>query len=227
MTRYAIYAMPATDSELWDLGSSILGYDAVTGRDVPFPDHPIFHDPLSLAWSAEPRRYGFHATLKAPFHLAEGCDAADLQTDLAAFSKGRKPFTLDLTLAVVGHFLALVSIAPDPAIEALAADCVRHFDPYRAPLTPEDRERRHPETLIQRQVENLDTWGYPYVFDDFQFHMTLTGAMEPADRHRLEPVLRDLLAKVPLRFTIDALSLFVQPDREGRFLVVERFPFGG
>jgi hypothetical protein len=76
-------------------------------------------------------------------------------------------------------------------------------------------------------VENLDTWGYPYVFDDFQFHMTLTGAMEPADRHRLEPVLRDLLAKVPLRFTVDALSLFVQPDREGRFLVVERFPFGG
>lgn len=225
MTHYAIYATPPADSPLWALGSSILGYDAVTGLDVPFPEVPLFEDPLSLAWSAEPRRYGFHATLKAPFTLAEGRSEGQLRADLAEFARGRRPVAFDLKLAVVGHFLALVPAGTDAALQSLADDCVRHFDPFRAPMTPEDRERRHPDGLIERQVENLDTWGYPYVFDDFQFHMSLTGDVEPADRHRLEPVLQGLLATVPLRLNIDALSLFVQAEPEGRFAVADRFPF--
>ena len=225
MTRYAIYATPSADSPLWALGSSILGYDAVTGLDAPFPDHKLFQDPLSLAWSAEPRRYGLHGTLKAPFGLAEGRNDAQLRTALAEFAAGRHPVAFDLKLALVGHFLALVPAGPSQPLRHLADDCVRHFEPFRAPLTPEDRERRHPEELIERQVENLDTWGYPYVFDDFQFHLTLTGDLEPADRHRLEPVLQDLLGTVPLRLTIDALSLFIQADPEGRFVAADRFPF--
>ena len=226
MTRYAIYAMPATDTPLWKVGCSVLGYDAATGLDVPFPDHPAFADPLSLAWSAEPRRYGFHATLKAPFTLAEGVGSGDLKAEARAFAAARTPFAVDLTLAPVGHFLALVVPEPPAELGQLAEACVRHFDPFRAPLTPADRERRHPDQLIERQVENLDTWGYPYVFDDFQFHMTLTGSLEPDDRHRIEPVLRDLLASVPLRLTIDRIALFRQDDPEGRFVVDEQFPFG-
>lgn len=225
MTRYAIYAMPPTDSALWAIGSSVLGYDAASGLDVPFPDHPIFADPLSLAWSAEPRRYGFHGTLKAPFRLAEGRSEADLVAELQGFASVRHSIPLDLTLAPVGHFLALVDPEPPPALRQLADDCVRHFDPFREPLSPEDRERRHPDALIQRQVDNLDTWGYPYVFDDFQFHMTLTGSLDVADRHRLEPVLRELLGAVSLRLTLDALALFRQDDAEGRFVVCGRMPF--
>lgn len=225
MTRYAIYAMPPADSALWALGSSIIGYDAVTGLDAPFPDQPLFHDPLSLAWSAEPRRYGLHGTMKAPFDLAEERTEGQLRAALAEFAAERHPVAFDLKLALVGHFLALVPAAPSRPLRHLADDCVRHFDPFRAPLTPEDRERRHPEGLIERQVENLDTWGYPYVFDDFQFHMTLTSDLDPADRHRLEPVLQDLLAAVPLRLTVASLSLVTQADPEGRFVVADRFPF--
>jgi putative phosphonate metabolism protein len=224
MTRYAIYAMPPADTELWRVGCSILGYDAATGLDVPYPDHPVFHDPLSLAWSAGPRRFGLHATLKAPFELAEGRTEAQLRDELASFAAGRHPVAFDLKLALVGHFLALIPAAESRALRHLADDCVRHFDPFRAPMSPADRERRHPEHLIERQVENLDTWGHPYVFDDFQFHMPLTGALEPADRHRIEPVLQELLAAVPLRLTVDALALFEQPDTETRFTVVDRFP---
>ena len=225
MTRYAIYATPAADSPLWSLGSSILGYDAVTGLDAPFPDHALFEDPLSLAWSAEPRRYGFHATLKAPFALAEGRTEAQLRDELAAFAPTRHAVAFDLKLALVGHFLALVPADAKAGLRHLADDVVRHFDPFRAPLSPEDRERRHPDGLIERQVQNLDTWGYPYVFDDFQFHMSLTGDLEPADRHRLEPVLQELLATVPLRLQVDALSLFVATDPNGRFTAVDRYPF--
>ena len=187
------------------------------------PDDPLFEDPLSLAWSAEPRRYGFHATLKAPFELADGRTDAQLRAELAGFAKRCHPVAFDLKLAVVGHFLALVPSTTSAGLQKLADDCVRHFDPFRAPMTPEDRERRHPDALIERQVENLDTWGYPYVFEDFLFHMTLTGDLDAADRHRLEPVLQRLLASVPLRLTIDALSLAVQDDPEGRFTLADRF----
>lgn len=225
MTRYAIYATPPADTELWALGSSILGYDAVTGLDAPFPDHPLFHDPLSLAWSAAPRQYGFHGTLKAPFALADGRTEDQFRAALMEFAARRHPVAFDLKLAIVGHFLALVAATQSQALQHLADDCVRHFDPFRAPLTPEDRERRHPEDLIERQVENLDTWGYPYVFEDFMFHMTLTGDLEPADRHRLEPVLQELLSAVPLRFTIDALALFVQRTPDERFVALDRFAF--
>lgn len=225
MTRYAIYAMPPADTELWRVGSAILGYDAVTGLDVPYPDHPLFHDPLSLAFSAGPRRYGLHATLKAPFALAPGRDEAHLRDELASFASGRHPVSFDLKLAPVGHNLALIPAAPSRGLQHLADDCVRHFDPFRAALTPENRERHHPDALIERQVENLDTWGDPFVLDDYQFHLSLTGALEPADRHRVEPVLQQLLALVPLRLTIDALALFEQREAEERFTVVDRFPF--
>lgn len=227
MTRYALYAMPPTDSALWQLGCSILGYDAATGRDVSFPEVDAYADPLSLAWSAEPRRYGFHATLKAPFSLAEGRTEAELVDETRAFVANRKPFSLDLTLAPVGHFLALIAPEPPVALRHLADDCVSHFDPFRKPLSPADRERRHPDALIQRQVDNLDTWGYPYVFDDFMFHMTLTGSLEPDDRHKLEPVLRDLLSRVKLTLAVDALALFRQDDPEGRFVVHDRYSFAG
>lgn len=227
MPRYAIYAMPPNDSPLWQLGSSILGYDADSGLDVAFPDDPLFADPLSLAWSAEPRRYGFHATFKAPFRLAEGRTADALVTDLEGFARNRASVQLDLTLSPVGHFLALTAVDPPSSLRALADDCVRHFDPYREPMSPADRERRHPDALIQRQVDNLDTWGYPFVFDDFQFHMTLTGALEPDDRHKLEPVLRGLLKDVPLTFAIDSFALVRQDDPEGRFVIEARFPFAG
>jgi putative phosphonate metabolism protein len=226
MTRYAIYAMPGPETGLWQLGSSILGYDAMTGSDVPFPDDPLFADPLSLAWSAAPRQYGFHATLKAPFRLAEGRTAGMLANELADFCRARRAISLDLTLAPVGHFLALVAPDAPPALSKLADDCVRHFDPFREPLTPADRERRRPDTLIERQVENLDTWGYPFVFEDFQFHMTLTGALDTEDRHKLEPVLRDLLRTVPLSLTLDSLALFRQDTSDSRFVVQDRFPFG-
>jgi hypothetical protein len=67
-------------------------------------------------------------------------------------------------------------------VEQLAADCVTVFDRFRRPLTPQERNRRIAAGARARQIENLDRWGYPFVFEDFRFHMTLTGAID-ASRH--------------------------------------------
>lgn len=226
MPRYAIYFVPHAESLLARFGSSVLGYDAVTGADVDPPDHPLFQDPASLGWTAGPRRYGFHATLKAPFHLVPDRTAADLEAALQEFAAEQVPFEIDLTLALVGHFLALVLAQPSCRMDQLAAACVRRFDLFRAPLTPEDRERRHPEQLTAQQIGNLDEWGYPFVLDDFQFHMTLTGALEPRDRAKLEPVLRAMAAEIPLRTSVDSLALLRQEGPNDRFVLQRRCVFG-
>lgn len=179
MTRYAIYFAPHGASLLARFGASLLGYDAATGAEVDPPDHPLFHDPLSLGYTAAPRRYGFHATLKAPFHLAEGRTPSELEEALQEFAATQSRFEIMLTLGLMRQFLALILAEPSPAMDDLAAACVRRFDLFRAPLSPEDRERRHPDQLTAEQVAYLDEWGYPFVLDDFQFHMTLTGALEP------------------------------------------------
>lgn len=225
MVRYAVYFMPSEHSPLWRFGSSVLGYDAAACMDVDYPDHPIFKDPAALGWTARPRQYGFHATLKAPFRLAADASAEDLEACARAFAAERLAFDVELKMATFRDFLALVPVEHSAGLDRLADDCVRAFDAFRAPLTPEDRERRHPERLTSRELENLDRWGYPFVFDEFRFHMTLTGVLELEEQLRLEPIFREFFDLVPPVVTIDAVALFRQDDREGRFRVHQRYPF--
>jgi putative phosphonate metabolism protein len=226
MARYAIYYMPHEQSPLSRFGCSVLGYDAATGADVPYPEDPLFLEPAALGWTAAPRRYGFHATLKPPFKLAPGCSIEDLTAHLAVFASDQRAFPVDLKLADLQHFIALVPVATPPALQRLADDCVRDFDRYRAPLSPADRERRHPDRLSPSELENLDRWGYPHVFDDFRFHMTLAGPLETEDRVQLEPVLRTMFEQVPQTASVDAIALLRQGDDEqDRFVVQARFPF--
>ena len=224
MTRYALYAAPPPDLPLTRLGASLLGYDLARGCDVPLPVDPVFHDPAALGWTAVPRTYGFHATLKAPMVLAEGRSARELEEAVVAFARDQRAFEISLTLAPFGQVLALVLAEPSPAVDALAEACCKRFDLFRAPLTPEDRERRHPDKLTTAQV---DRWGYPFVLDQFQFHMTLTSDLTRPDRERLEPVLRRLLAEVPLTVPVNSLMLCRQDGPRARFVLQRRVEFGG
>ena len=70
--RYAIYFTPAPQSALRRFGSTAIGCDADTQEARPHPDHDLYRDPSFLATLEFPSRYGFHATLKAPFELRAG-----------------------------------------------------------------------------------------------------------------------------------------------------------
>ena len=221
--RYAIYFVPAAASQLYRYGSAMLGYDCYTGNTVEFPDE--FGDG-AVNWNelgATPRRYGFHATLKAPFHLAPSCTEQQLVNGLRSFAGlGHAVHSFTPTLRGLEDFFAVVPLKSEASLDALAASCTTIFDAYRAPMSPHERARRIASGLSQSQIQNLDRWGYPFVLSEFRFHMTLTGAVP---QRRKKAILAILLAglhrmNVERSVAVDRLALMRQETSDAPFRVV-------
>jgi len=228
MSRYAIYFVPQPDSALYRFGSSVLGYDGSTGVEIPLPSHPYFQSEAARDISAEPRRYGFHATLKAPFSLTSGQSEASLFRHAESVFSDVAPVRLGrLEVAQLGSFVALRPIIANEAVNELAGHYVTVFEPFRAPISDADRQRRRAAPLTERQIAHLDRWGYPYVFEDFRFHMTLTGSLPERDRQLALAALRDLYAAIDQPVLIESVCIARQEERSARFVVAERFPLGG
>jgi 2'-5' RNA ligase len=232
-SRYAIYFAPAADTALWSFGSRVLQYDAASGLAIPgFAPPGVTVD----AWSAmteRPRTYGFHATLKAPFTLQDRGEA-ELRDALDAFARTRAPVRLgpmriDALPSGAGGmgFVAMTPVAPPPELAALERDIVIGLDRFRAPLSSAERKARKPERLTERQRRYLDAYGYPYVLEDFRFHMTLSGEIAEAATVALEFSL--LAAQEPgvTECEIDAICLFRQEARSSRFRIISRHALGG
>lgn len=177
---------------------------------------------------AEPRRYGFHATLKPPFVLADGATEAVLAAALDAFAREQRPFDAPgLVVARIGRFVALVPGAPAPALHALADECVRVFDRFRAPPTREETARRQRTDLSPRQRALLDRWGYPYVFEEYRFHMTLTGPLDAGTASGFETRLRELAVPVlGSALAVREIAHFVEPGPGADFRLRRRYRLG-
>jgi hypothetical protein len=226
--RYALYFVPAADSALYRFGAAVLGYDGYTGSDVDFLDRLPMEGATWHDATREPRRYGFHATLKAPFHLANGCDETALLDALQTFCRSIESASVfEPIVASLAGFIAIVPTAANPAIDRLAAACVTGFDRFRAPMSAQERDGRT-VGLSERQAGNLDRWGYPFVFDDFRLHLTLTGRLD-ADRHAV--VLRYLRNRFaaawgPRPVAIDRIALLRQDRPDARFFVIRHAAIG-
>jgi len=221
--RFAIYFVPGADTPLYRFGAGFIGYDCYSGGELA----PSDADLATSVWTEltqAPRAYGFHATLKAPFRLAAAATEDDLLTAFRRFAAAPRPVpALDPVVRSLGSFIAIVPASPSPAIDRLAADCVTAFDTFRRPLGAQERQSRLGAGLSHRQVEYLDRWGYPYVFEDFRFHMTLTGSIAAADRRS------DIVALLQARFAatvgsapvpIAQLALLRQGAPSTRFRVI-------
>lgn len=223
--RYALYFVPRQASRLAQFGARAIGYDIWSGDEVPLADIEAYRQ-RGRDLTSEPRRYGFHATLKAPFHLRDGQPEHALEAHVSAFASARQAFALGaVEVRVMSRFVALVPVAPPAALLRLAADCVTEFDPYRAMMSEADRARRLEKGLTPRQLAHLEAWGYPHVFDEFRFHMTLTGPLEAEMASHLRAELAALWANFKDDVAIDGLTLAVQPARNQPFRVKAHFPF--
>ncbi len=217
MKRFAIYYAPNAGA-FADAAAAWLGWDLAQGCAVDQP-YPAFAD-----LTADPRKYGFHATIKAPFRLKDGMVYEDLHQAFVNHAALLSPVTLSgLTMAVLDGFLALIPTDPSAGLQDMAAKTVRDLDPFRAPLNAAEMARRRPETLSPRQRALLDEFGYPYVMEQFQFHMTLTGRLTDTSIQDVAGQYFNGLIPAPLH--IMDLCL-VGEDDLGRFHLLHRASLG-
>ena len=176
-TRYAIYYAPDAHEDLHRFGSSVLGYDAHAGATCAQLCPTNIEPSQWASLTAEPRRYGFHATLRAPFRLRDGVSERDVLAAADEAAAVCRPFDLHLQIEARNGFVALVPTAVPRELSNLEAQCVAALEPVRAPLNEAELARRLAAPLTARQTDYLKTYGYPYVRDEFRFHMTLTGQL--------------------------------------------------
>jgi hypothetical protein len=226
--RYALYFSPSGATPLARLGDEWLGCGA-DGNTRAIPNLP--HNISPSEWSSATEvaaGYGFHATLKPPFRLAAGATLPELRQAVRSFATGRTRFMAPhLVLGTLGHFLALVLSQDSEVFSNYAADCVREFDHFRAPAAEAEIKMRMRDSLTPREREHLIRWGYPYVFDRWKFHMTLTCALAETALQVFRSHLSQRFAEVcvsPLE--IDSICLFEQPAPGAPFHLLERFRFG-
>lgn len=224
--RCAIYFIPPADDPLTETAARWLRRDPYTGARVSCPVDGLTEADHAFL-TALPRRYGFHATLKAPFRLAEGKSLFELQRGLDIFCARIEPIRMKARLALIENFFALVPAAPDAELDMLAARVVTEFDTFRSPITEIEIARSDASRLNGRQLSNLMNWGSPHIFDQFRFHMTLTGPIDHLERDHVMTVLcRHFGALAEPRLAIGQLVLAVEPEPHAPFLVhsTHKFP---
>jgi putative phosphonate metabolism protein len=222
--RVAIYYAPSPDDPLAEAGAAWLGRDAERNVRLAQPSLPDI-----AALTQDPRRYGFHATLKPPMRLAPGRTwfaFAAAARDLAA---SIPPFDLPpLHVADLHGFLALRETAFCPPLQALCDRCVAELDDFRTPPDASELQRRRKAHLTATQDAMLLRWGYPYVFESWFFHMTLTRRLDEAEKARIKPAAEAFFAEsaaVPRR--VSDICLFTQAAPDADFVIAERLALRG
>jgi putative phosphonate metabolism protein len=222
--RVALYYAPAVDDPLFAEAAVWLGRDPESGAPVPQPDIADIEEV-----TAEPRIYGFHATLKPPMRLAEGRQWFDVVQAADELAAGIAPFELPrLAVSDVHGFLALRETVDCPALQALADACVERLDPLRASITEAELARRRRAKLTAPQDEMLVRWGYPYVLDTWFFHMTLTRRLSAEEKRVFMPAAEAHLARaIGLARRVTDICLFVQAAPGEPFVIEERLKLRG
>jgi len=218
--RVALYWTPRPGSAAWEAGCGWLGRDAATGESLKQPPVPGVGPALLERITAQPRRYGWHATLKPPFRLRAGQTLASLDVAVGSLAQVLASCPMpSLQVAMLGGFLALRPAVPTPRVTALAGACVKTLHALAEPLSASDLARRRQAALTPQQDALLQTWGYPWVLDEFRFHCSLTSRLDVLDDAQRDA----LLAAARARFDglpehrLDQIAVFIEPTAGAPF----------
>lgn len=225
--RFALYYAPPRETAWWQAGCAWLGRDPETGDVLEPPQLSGLERPLA-ALTVAPRRYGWHATLVAPFRLAPGATPAALLDAALRWASTRRPFAVPVEAATISRFVAVrpADEAGDAALRELASDALCALAPLRAQPDAADLARRLEAPLTARQRELLAQWGYPYVFDQFRFHMTLSDSLGDArERDRLADAWNTQM-QPPGAMPVNGAAIYVEPAPGAPFVLWRRVPFG-
>ncbi|MDN0082849.1 DUF1045 domain-containing protein [Crenobacter sp. SG2305] len=224
--RYALYYAPRPGSDLAVRGAAWLGRDAVSGQAFAQPVVEHMSAERFSQLTAAPARYGWHATLKAPFSPVPGVGEVELIAATQALAKRFAPFDVPLRIETLAGFLALRPADGTASQAELAAACVVGLAPL-AQLPDAAAQACRAASLTARERALLARWGYPYVFEHYRFHLTLSDRLaDPAEAERLATLAETHFAGV-LTAEIDAIALFVEPAPGAPFRCVAHIGFDG
>lgn len=225
--RYAIYFTPPRDDALTEAAAAWLGRDAFSGADTGGAAIGEMSQSLVRYHLAAPRRYGFHGTIVAPFRPADGVGEDDVLAALSGFCASERTFEIpSVELKALSTFLALMPSQRCTELEAMAERAVRHFRPLQAALDESDIARRNPGKLSARQNEYLRKWGYPYVMEEFRFHMTLSGSLDSETMRSVHSAAHQWFAPFLGRpLAVGGLAAFVEPEPGAPFTVLRHVEF--
>ena len=212
--RHAIYYAPAHSSPWWTFGAGWLGRDEFLDGTPPAFVAPMLPEPERHHITTQARRYGFHATLKAPFHLRLGVTPAELLARTRSLAHRLRPVPLSpLQVQRLGPYVVLLAPEHHTAVSDLASACVIELDDLRQPLTPDELARRQPATLDARELELLHRYGYPHVLERFRFHLTLTDPVNEAQAAQVTEAVSAQVARLNTQtpLTLDRLCIFEEP----------------
>jgi hypothetical protein len=212
--RYAVYFCPAEGSGLHAFGRDWLATETIPGIAPERLRELLINV----------RRYGWHATLTAPFALATNASYDDLHQKLIPIAQHVEPFELPLALDTLGGFLALRPSGDQTAINNLAERCVRELNPLRAPLTDAAWQRRA-NGLDEVELALFRDYGYPYVIQRYRFHMTLSARTNNAEEQALREWLTEHGAD-HCSAHIDALTICREPAAGQPYEPIARIALG-
>ena len=219
--RVAVYYAPELDDPLWTAGNRWLGRDPETGATLSRPQLTGIPNLTN-----EPALYGLHATLKPPMRLAPGAAYEDFMASVSEVAARLQAFPLPpLAVENLDGFLALREQEPSPELQALADSVVTDLDGFRAQPEAAELARRRQHGLTEAEEAMLVRWGYPYVFQLWRFHITLSRRLDEAEMAEARPVAEAYFAEalnLPRRLT--SLAVFTQRAPGQPFLVAQRVP---
>jgi putative phosphonate metabolism protein len=228
--RYALYYAPRPGEGLAVAASQWLGRDPETGQTRALRPVPGIAMDRLIEITGEPRLYGFHGTLKAPITLVDEATERDFLDAVGRFAASDRTFSIPaLEIAEISDFLALVPAVRCAELQDLADRCVVEFDEFRRPAEEPELARRRVAGLTPRQDELLLRWGYPYVLEQWRFHLTLTARLpDAAERGVMAALLRQRFGGFTDRpLPVNDLCVFRQPAPGRPFVVLARFRLGG
>ncbi len=105
---------------------------------------------------------------------------------------------------------------------------MRAFEGYRVPLTEDQVVSYKLNRLTVHQEQMLEHWGYPYVMEEFRFHISVTDRIENlAERKEVMKALEIFATPVLGKpIMVGDIVVFGQASPEEPMLAIERIPFG-
>ena len=224
--RYAIYYAPIENCELDVFGKCLLGWDPYKGEEITKP-YPLKLPNLQKfsRFVLTPKQYGFHGTIKAPFRLKDGYTYNDLENKVGEISKQIHSFHLNkLIIKKLGYFIALIP-TNNLKVNEVSNKFVEGLDYLRDELSENEIKKRNPIKLTSRQKKMLFKWGYPYVFNEFKFHLTLTSKLNIEEIDDVFKSLQNILTQFNLiKINFNSVCIFGQKSDE-KFYFIKRFNF--